>query len=107
MRFHKPVLTLVRHSCLGQSRLRTLIGDNYYKMRDNSYSAWDESMLKNYLTKNKVEYEKDAKKSDLINLVKDSCKSFLSLFSDPSLTPTLLGRRLRCFFLPLVYLVRL
>lgn len=51
-----------------------MIGDNYYKMRDNSYSAWDESMLKNYLTKNKVQYEKDAKKSDLINLVKDSCE---------------------------------
>jgi len=48
-------------------------------MRDNSYSAWDESMLKSYLNKNKIQYEKDAKKSDLIDLVKDSCMFSVSL----------------------------
>ena len=56
-----------------------MIADNYYKLRDNTYSAWDESMLKSYLDKNRVAYEKDAKKSDLASLVKDTCEPSLSL----------------------------
>lgn len=55
------------------SRLRQLMADNYWKLRDQAYSAWDESMLKSYLNRNKVEYKADAKKQDLVHLVKDTC----------------------------------
>jgi hypothetical protein len=52
------------------------MADNYWKLRDQAYSAWDESMLRSYLDKNKVEYNKaEAKKHDLVQLVKDTCES--------------------------------
>ena len=51
------------------------MADNYWKLRDQAYSAWDESMLRSYLDKNKVEYNKaEAKKHDLVQLVKDTCE---------------------------------
>lgn len=90
---------------LVESRLKNLIGDNYYKMRDNSYSAWDESMLKSYLNKNKIQYEKDAKKSDLIDLVKDSCKFRESPFLVLDFIADYNRFRLRRFFLPLEHVV--
>lgn len=57
------------------SRARRLIADNYWKLRDQAYSAWDESMLKHYLDTNKVEYKADAKRKDLVELVKEYCAS--------------------------------
>ncbi|GAA6042300.1 hypothetical protein NBRC10512_002587, partial [Rhodotorula toruloides] len=53
------------------SELRNLIASNYWKLRDQAYSAWDESMLRAYLDKNKVQYEKDAMRNDLVRLVKE------------------------------------
>lgn len=51
------------------------MADNYWKLRDQAYSAWDESMLRAYLDRNKVEYKAEAKKNDLVKLVKDTCES--------------------------------
>lgn len=54
-----------------QSRARALIADNYWKLRDQAYSSYDDSYLKHYLDSRKVSYAPTAQRKDLLELVKE------------------------------------